>query len=331
MQRELLCTLLTSLCLATVASSDARAVACPVFRAGVSVGTVRNPSVVEASGLAASRRNPGVLWLHNDRGNPAQLFAIGDDGRALATYLPTGIRNRDWEDLAIGPGPAAGVDYLFVGDIGDNRARRRSITVYRIPEPVVSGGDAIPLAGGVALEMVYPDGAHDAEVLLSDPRTGDLYIATKSRTDGSSGIYRYPFPHLAGSAVTLEHVTTHTFPGNMLERAATGGDISADGSEIIVRTYTRAYLWARAPGSTVAAAFAAPPCEIALVLEPQGEALAFAADLGGYYTLSEGRSRPLYFFRRVPAISSSPSSSAPGPLALALAFCAAAFWAGRGT
>ncbi len=329
MWRGLLRTLLALLCLAMLTSSDARAAACPRFRAGVSVGTVSNPSLVEASGLAASRQNPGVLWVHNDGGNAVELFAIGDDGGALATYLPTGITNRDWEDLALGPGPAAGVDYLFIGDIGDNSAARGSISVYRIPEPVVSGGDAIPLAGGVALEMVYPDGAHNAEVLLSDPRTGDLYIVTKSRTDGVSGIYRYPFPHAAGSAVTLEHVATHTFPGNIAKRAATGGDISADGSEVVVRTYTRAYLWARAPGSTVAAAFAAPPCEVPLIAEPQGEALAFAADLGGYYTLSEGASQPLYFFRRVPSIPSIPSLSAPGLLAPVLALCAAAFWASR--
>ena len=312
-------------------SSDARAVACPGFRAGVSVGTVSNPSLVEASGLAASRQNPGVLWVHNDSGKGAQLFAIGDDGRALATYRPTGIRNRDWESLAIGPGPAAGVDYLFIGDIGDNKARRRSITVYRIPEPVLSVGDEIPLPGGVALEMVYPDGAHNAEVLLSDPRTGDLYIVTKSRADGVSGIYRYPFPHAAGSTVTLEHVASHTFPGKKFERAATGGDISADGSEVVVRTHTRAYLWAREPGSTVAAAFAAPPCGITLIAEPQGEALAFAADLSGFYTLSEGRSQPLYFFERAPPIASIPSLSAPGPLALVLALYAASFWASRRT
>jgi len=312
-------------------SSNARAVACPSFRAGVSVGTVSSPGLVEASGLAASRQNPGVLWVHNDSGNAVQLFAIGDDGRALATYLPTGIRNRDWEDLAIGPGPAAGVDYLFIGDIGDNKARRRSITVYRIPEPVVSAGGAIPLPGGVALEMVYPDGAHNAEVLLSDPRTGALYIVTKSRTDGVSGIYRYPFPHAAGSRVVLEHVASHTFPGKKFERAATGGDISADGSKVVVRTYTRAYLWARGPGSTVAAAFAVPPCRISLIAEPQGEALAFAADLAGFYTLSEGRQQPLYFFRRVPPIASIPSLSAAGPLALALVLYAAAFWTSRRT
>jgi hypothetical protein len=179
--------------------------------------------------------------------------------------------------------------------------------------------------------MAYPDGAHDAEVLLSDPRTGDLYIVTKSLADGVSGIYRYPFPHAAGSTVVLEHVAWHTFPGNIVERAATGGDISADGSEVVVRTYTSAYLWARGPGSTVAAAFAVPPCEIPLIAEPQGEALAFAADLAGYYTLSEGASQPLYFFRRVPSIASIPSLLAPGRLTLVLTLCAAAFRASRET
>jgi hypothetical protein len=331
MWQGLLRTLLTLSWLAMLPASDARAVACPDFRAGVSVGTVSNPSLVEASGLAASRQNPGVLWVHNDSGNAVQLFAIGDDGRALATYRPSGIRNRDWEGLAIGPGPAAGVDYLFIGDIGDNKARRRSITVYRIPEPVVSAGGSIPLAGGVALEMVYPDGAHNAEVLLSDPRTGDLYIVTKNRASGVSDIYRYPFPHAAGSRVVLEHVASHTFRGSIFERAATGGDISADGSEVILRTYTTAHLWARGPGSTVAAAFAAPACEIPLIAEPQGEALAFAADLAGFYTLSEGASQPLYFFRRVPSTGSIPSLSVPGPLAVVLALCAVVFWASRRT
>ena len=80
-----------------------------------------------------------------------------------------------------------------------------------------------------------------------------------------------------------------------------------------------------------AAAFAVPPCRISLIAEPQGEALAFAADLAGYYTLSEGASQPLHFFRRVESIASIPSLSAPGPLALMLVLCAAAFRASRWT
>ena len=37
----------------------------------------------EASGLAISRRNPGILWVHNDGGAPV-LFALDTLGRVRA-------------------------------------------------------------------------------------------------------------------------------------------------------------------------------------------------------------------------------------------------------
>ena len=43
-------------------------------------------------------------------------------------YNLTGAKMRDWEDIAVGPGPEPNVDYLYVGAIGDNDARSKSIT-----------------------------------------------------------------------------------------------------------------------------------------------------------------------------------------------------------
>jgi len=54
-----------------------------------------------------------------------------------------------------------------------------------------------------------------------------------------------------------------------------------------------------------------PECELKLVLEPQGEALAVAAGNGAFFTLSEGQQQPLYkyFFIDISAKSDVGSSS----------------------
>ena len=46
----------------------------------VTNGPVMIPDLAESSGLAISRRNPGVLWSHNDSGNAAVLFALDGSG-----------------------------------------------------------------------------------------------------------------------------------------------------------------------------------------------------------------------------------------------------------
>ena len=58
---------------------------CPKFLAGHKVGTVESPLITEASGLVASRKNPGVLWVHNDKGPPC-VYAVTPQGKYLGTY-----------------------------------------------------------------------------------------------------------------------------------------------------------------------------------------------------------------------------------------------------
>jgi hypothetical protein len=80
-------------------------------------------------------------------------------------------------------------------------------------------------------------------------------------------------------------------PGSPL---ATGGDISADGSLVAIRTYAGAYGWRRTPSATIAEAFATDPCPLPTVAEPQGEALAISPT--GFFTISEGGTPPIWFF-----------------------------------
>ena len=108
---------------------------CPSFATGVVTGQVASRAIIEASGMVASRKNPGVLWVHNDSGDSARVFALSYHGDLLASYNLTGASAVDWEDMALGPGPDPGKEYLYLADIGDNRRKRSFVTIYRIPEP----------------------------------------------------------------------------------------------------------------------------------------------------------------------------------------------------
>ncbi len=272
----------------------------------ITIGTVETEMLTEISGLAASRAQPGVLWAHNDSGDTARVFAMTDDGSHLGDYTLAGVQAIDWEDIALGPGPVEGQDYLYLGDIGDNAAERPEITVYRAPEPDAgSGGE---LADVEALVLRYPDKPHDAEVLLVDPLDGSIYIITKELTDGPSKVFRAPGD--AGQDTVLEEVATVDFQA--LEFAAepppdapvlvlgvgwlpTGGDVAPDRSAVAIRTYAGVWVWQIQGNGELWQAFAGGPCEAPSTIEPQGEALAFDAGSAGFYTASEGINPPIYY------------------------------------
>lgn len=268
----------------------------PQFEGGQQVGTVGHSLILEASGIAASRQNGGVLWVHNDSGGSARVFAMDVQGQDLGQYTITGASNRDWEDMAIGPGPVGGQDYLYLGDIGDNNADYGSIVIYRVAEPAVSSTQApvtVDLSGADTITLTYPDGARDAETLMVDPVNGDLYVVSKG--ESHSRVYRVAASQLVnGATVAME------YKAQLPWGWATGGDISPDGQEIIIRGYVVASLWTRPGGGDLWDAFAGPAVSIPLVADGQGEAIGFDADGLGYYTVAEGASAPIYYFARVP-------------------------------
>jgi len=255
---------------------------------------VADTELFEVSGIATSRRNQGVLWAHNDSGGGPDVYAVGEDGADLGRFRLGGDATAvDWEDMTLGPGPQEGVDHLYMGDIGDNRSQRDEVVVYRVVEPQVDAAAATagpPADGTIAavdtLTLTYPDGAHDAETLLSDPVGGDVFVVSKQWDGEASGVYRIPADAAPGAPTVMEHVGD--VPG-VDGQMATSGDIAADGSLVALRTYAHVLVWDREPGQTVAEALAGEPCEAPPPSEVQGEALAFTADGRGYVTVAEGR------------------------------------------
>jgi len=192
------------------------------------------------------------------------------------------VGNRDWEDIAIGPGPDADQTYLYVGEIGDNLGRYDELYLYRFPEPSTVEEKLEVQPEKFVLQ--YPDGPRDAETLLVDPWNGDVLIVTKR--DSSNVLFRIPAEKLkADQTLMLEKVME--LPITM----ATGGDISADGTQILVKNYWAVYYWTREEGQSLEEAMAEKPVQLPYKPEPQGEAIGFSANGNAYFTLSEKRFR----------------------------------------
>ncbi len=283
------------LCLSLLSTAVANQ-KCPVFLPGRQTGTLQSNLIDEASGIAASRKNRALLWVHNDSGDSARVYAIHSRVVRLRTYSLAGITADDVEDIAIGPGPAKKTDYLYIADIGDNHAARPYVMVYRVPEPAVDPNQPNvtkkKLTAVETIKLKYPDGPRDAETLMLDPPTRDLYIVSKR--ENPSKLYRAPWPQSTTKPTTMQLAATLPWP------AATAGDISPTGDMVLIRSYTYASLWLRPNGTTLADAFATAPCQVPLVLELQGEAICFTPNAKAYYTTSEGHNPPIYYFPQSP-------------------------------
>lgn len=267
-------------------------------------GVVRGELISEASGLVASRQNPGVLWVHNDSGDKPRVYAINTKGDLLGICNVGGATARDWEDIAIGPGPDPNRQYLYIGDIGDNQAKYPEVIVYRVPEPKLDAAVAfgmMPIGPAEAIHLTYPGGPRDAETLLVDPQTRDIYIIAKREL--FSKVYRAGYPQSTTQQTRLEAVTV--LPWGF----ATGGDVSPDGREVIVRSMGNASLWTRPAGEPLWHAFSGRQIHLPLANEPQGEAICFDSQGLGYFTISEGARPPLYYFPR--ATERAPTQAAP--------------------
>lgn len=247
------------------------------------------PVLTEASGLALSQRVAGRLWAHNDSGQPV-LVALDSKGTVTGRLQLTGASVEDWEAVAVGPCTEGSC--IYVGDIGDNDAERRRITVYRVPEPEGAPGSATVSA---VFHATYPDGAHDAETLLVAP-DGRLHIVTKGNT-GPVALYRFPSQLRSGETVPLERVGGPGDSGGPRRNdRITDGAVSPDGEWVALRSSTAVTIYRTA--EWLAGSWReAGRVPLEGLREPQGEGIAFGQDAIFLVGEGGGQSRPGTFAR----------------------------------
>ncbi|HYW11051.1 MAG TPA: hypothetical protein VE871_03815, partial [Longimicrobium sp.] len=263
---------------AAAVTDSAGAFACRQDAAGIQLPN----SVPESSGLALGAGGD-FLWTHNDSGQPV-LYRVGLDGRPRGQVNVTGANVQDWEDVAAGPCPGGG-RCLFVGDIGDNEARRPSITIYRLPEPPV--GDAQTLLPPDALTASYPEGPQDAEALFVLP-DGAVYIVTKGEK-GPVTLYQLPRDARPGTVARLRRVAQLNADEVKRAERITGAAASPDGNWFALRTLREVSFYPT--GSLSAERLPAPlTFDLRALQEPQGEAVEFGRD-GVIHLSSEGGKR----------------------------------------
>ncbi|MHA2069411.1 MAG: hypothetical protein ACXABY_34045 [Candidatus Thorarchaeota archaeon] len=268
----------------------------PKFDAGRQVATVQTNLITEASGIVASRKNAGVLWVHNDSGDLPRIYALNTKGQLLGIYQLKEARLRDCEDIALCRGPDPNSDYLYIGDIGDNKARREFVTVYRVREPKVDLNQTlvkVEIGPVVSLNLEYPDRPKDAETLMVDPLSGDIYIISKR--DLFAKVYRAKHPHSREDRIIMDRVAV--LPWGFV----VGGDVSPDGSLVIVRGLNNASIWQRSDDQELWQAFLGKQSKVQLLSERQGEGICFDSHGRGYFTIGEMSNPPLHYFGRLEA------------------------------
>lgn len=219
--------------------------------------TFADPAVVESSGLVAL---DDLVVTVNDSGDSGRVFVVERSGRTVGvtTFAESPV---DVEALA-----PAGPGEVWVGDIGDNRAARASISVTRVP---VGRGDRT--GDYPSFELVYADGARDAETLLVDPDTGRLLVVSKEIFGGT--LYAAPRRLSANRPNVLRPVADAL-------AVATDGAFWPDGRHLVVRGYGRAVVYAW-PSMTAVA-------DLDLPDQDQGEGIAITAD-GRVLVSTEGQ------------------------------------------
>lgn len=245
-------------------------------------GKIANNALDEISGLAVSRANPDLIWAHNDSGDQPRIFLFDKKGVHKGVYNLKDVPFQDVEDMAIGPGPQDGVDYIYLADIGDNMTTRGVKYIYRFPEPDVSD-----LSGTVEAEinqvdvikLKYPDQRRDAETFMIDPLANEMIIISKREPEVH--VYKASIPNAVQDTITFENIGKLSYP------LAVAGDISANGQEILIKTYESVNYYQLESGESFVDILKKKPKKLAYEREPQGEAIAWDPDASGYYTASE--------------------------------------------
>ncbi len=254
------------------------------------VGKIASDRVSESSGIAVSRCQAGVIWTQNDSGDGPFVYAINEKGDALGTWRVNGASNVDWEDIATFR-DESGRCFLYLGEIGNNELKRTEMKIYRVPEPTVTrGSDAeSETEPAVTIRFEYADGPHDAETLLVHPRSGEIFVLTKSRRD-ASGVYRIPAGSKPARVAKIADVSIPAIPDGLL----TGGDISPDGTRLVVCDYFNAYEFLLPPGASgFDEIWKAKPLRIELGKREIGESVGYSADGRSIFATSEGKRAPV--------------------------------------
>lgn len=256
------------------------------------LAVLSDKAISESSGLAACRSRPDTFWTHNDSGNGPRLFLFDKHGKTVAEFRLDLKKTDDWEDMC--SFRYQGINYLLIGDVGDNGRNRKECWLHLLHEPQIKpdkNKKPLQLEIERSVRFTYEDGPRDCEALGVDATTGVAYLISKKLF--GSAVYELPLfselsPERQTARQTARFVATVNIP------LASAADISPDGTRAVVLTYTDAFEFVRKPSESWSAAFQRPPRQLAMPIRRQGETICYGTDSQTLYLTSEHASQPFW-------------------------------------
>lgn len=254
------------------------------------VATIEDTRLVEVSGLEESYLNPGYFWTHNDSGSDPVIYLINDRAEIIMEVRLMGIKNRDWEEIVTVN--KEGKSYIYVAEIGDNKAVHKNVKLYEIPEPKFNGERSITVdkANITTMSFKYAEGARDAEALLFDKAYNEFVLVTKREKNAL--VYSFPFEK-------NERAVTIKSKGTVPAKLFTAADMN-DKGEVLLKHYGAIYYWGPSKEPAVNRILDWNAIMVDYIPEPQGEAICW--NNGDFYTISEknvGKPQQMLYFKRV--------------------------------
>lgn len=255
------------------------------------IATISDQTLVEASGLEESYTNPGYFWTHNDSGGDPALYLIDTTGSVKMIVMLEGLTNRDWEEIVtIRRG---GKSWIYVAEIGDNKAVHEQVSLIEIQEPKYQGNTNVVVAAKdiKIMSFQYAEGARDAEALLFDSQSNEFVLITKR--EENSMVYSFPFQ-------SGDEIITVTSKGSIPSRNFTAADANETG-EVLLKHYNAIFFWGASNQRIADRILQWNPVEIPYTPEPQGEAICWMGK--DFYTISEknkGKPQEMLVFKRMP-------------------------------
>lgn len=262
----------------------------PAFSAGKLVANVHEPQLTDASGLAASQKFKDVIYTHNDGAGGPYIYAINaTTGEVISTMDIAMATNHDWEDIAVGP--CGENSCIYIADSG-YRSGSSANTIYRVQEP-----DTLSPSLTLAIDSTatYTWSEDESQTLMVDPN-GEVYLIGVIYS--GRGMVSHLPASAWGSSTPANIETTQFLPIHTHHHDPVSGDISRDGTELLIKSKSNIFYW-KIENGDVLTSFTKPPVEVPYHPTGLGEAICWSADGQSYYTLPEGHHPALYVYSRL--------------------------------
>jgi hypothetical protein len=263
-------------------------------------GTIYDRNIGEVSGIAVSFIHEDVVWVINDSGNSASVYALNPKGEGMGTLSIQGVSNNDWEDLA--SFEYKGKPYILIADVGDNFTKREAYFLHLIEEPDIKKTSdlfSLSIKPSWSITYTYEDGPRDCESVAVDMVNKKILLLSKR--DKPPVLYELPLKKQK-NAVARKCAEIKPLPRTRQDNTdfskysnqPTAMDISSDGLSAVVLTYDSAFYFSKRKSADWATVFSGSPKEIRYPPLRQAESVCFNRDGSSIFITSEQVPAPLF-------------------------------------